>query len=124
MTILKAITAVDRMEPNDYSAETKLRWLSAFDGQVRKDVIDTHVGAPETPFSGYDGTTDIESTELLIPAPYDEVYPLVLSLHISMNNADTARTELVSGELSGILRSFTDWYNRTHLPCTGPVLRF
>ena len=124
MTILKAIAAVDRMEPNDYSTETKLRWLSAFDGQVRKDVIDTHTGAPELPFSGYDSETDIESTELLIPAPYDEVYPLMLSLHISMNNADTARTELVTDELSSVLRGFTDWYNRTHLPCAGPALHF
>ena len=124
MTVLEAIEAVDRIEPNDYSPETKLRWLSAFDGQVRRDVVDTHTGAPETPFCGYDGTTDAETAELLIPAPYDGIYPLVLSLHISMNNADTARTELVTQELNRLLRSFTDWYNRTHLPCAGPALHF
>ena len=124
MTILQAIAAVDRMEPNDYSAETKLRWLSAFDGQVRKDVLDTHRGAPKTPFRGYDGTTDIESTELLIPAPYDGVYPLFLALRIHLQNADAGRVELAKSDFDRAYRSFTDWYNRTHRPCGVRAVKF
>lgn len=116
MTILQAITAVDRSYPNDYSAETKLRWLSEFDGQVRKDVIDTHAGAPETPFLGYDGTTDIEAAELLIPAPYDEVYPIFLAMKIQTLDADIVRSELVFNDFNRAYRSFTDWYNRTRMP--------
>lgn len=116
MTILQAIAAADRMEPNDYSVQTKLQWLSVFDGQVRKDVIDTHCGAPKTPFCGYDGTTDIESTELLIPAPYDEVYPIYLSMRMHLQNADAGRVELAKIDFERAYRSFTDWYNRTHRP--------
>ncbi len=124
MTILQAIAAADRVDPNDYSAETKLRWLSAFDGQVRKDVIDTHCGAPKTPFSGYDGTTDIETTELLIGAPYDGVYPLFLSMRIHLQNADAGLVDLAKNDFERAYRSFTDWYNRTHRPRGVRAVRF
>lgn len=124
MTILQAIAIHDRDNPNDYSPETKLRLLSELDGQVRRDVIDTHAGAPKTPFRGYDGTTDIESTELLIPAPYDGVYPLYLALRIHMLNADSARIELASTDFTRAYRSFTDWYNRTRRPRGVRAVRF
>lgn len=124
MTILQAIAAADRMDPNDYSAETKLRWLSAFDGQVRRDVIDTHCGAPKVPFCGYDGTTDVETTELLIPAPYDGVYPVFLSMRIHLQNADAGRCELAKNDFDRAYRSFTDWYNRTHRPRGVRTVRF
>lgn len=124
MTILQAIEAVDRSYPNDYSAETKLRWLSTFDGQVYNDVLMTHTDAPQEPFKGYDGTTDIESTQLLIPAPYDEVYPLFMALRIHILNADTARAELLSADFNRAYSSFTDWYNRTHRPKGVRALRF
>ena len=124
MTILQAIAICDRDNPNDYSAETKLRLLSEFDGQVRKDVIDTHKGASKTPFCGYDGTTDIETTELLIPAPYDGVYPLYLALQMHTLNADATRVELAAADFERAYRSFTDWYNRTHRPCGVRAVRF
>lgn len=123
MTILQAIAALDRSYPNDYSAETKLQWLSDFDGQVKRDVFDTHVGRHPC-FSGYGADTDIESTELLIPAPYDEVYPILLALRIHILNGDTARVSLIYEDFTRAYRSFTDWYNRTHLPCGRRALQF
>lgn len=124
MTILEAIRAVDRTDPNDYGAEEKLKWLSDFDGQVRADVIDAYLGAPREPFPGYGGTTDIESTRLLIPAPYDGVYPLMLSLKIHQLNADTDRVEQTANELMRLYGCYTDWYNRTHRPRGVRAVRF
>lgn len=124
MTIFQAIRTADRLEPNDYSDETKLRWLSDFDGQVWRDVILTHKGAPRTPFRGYDGTTDIESTRLLIPAPYEEIYPAMLSVQISTHNADSDRLVVAANEFQRLWGSFTDWYNRTHQPCGVRAVRF
>lgn len=124
MTILEAIQLADRREPNDYSAETKLRWLSNFDAEIRRDVIDTHVGAPREPFCGYDCTTDIAGTELLVAAPYDEIYPALLSLRMSVMNKEGTNSQMAGEYFSQCYYSFTDWYNRTHLPCGVRKLRF
>lgn len=124
MTILNAIRAADELRPNDYSAEDKLRWLSDFDGEVWLDVFKTHAGCPEGEFTGYDGSTDIESTELLIPAPYTSVYALYIAMMIDMSNGDTARYENSAAVWQNAYGNFTNWYNRTHRPLGVRALRF
>lgn len=124
MTILQALAALDRLEPNDYSDATKLQWLSEFDGQVQKDVYDTHLCECRKPFQGYDCRTDLAATQLLIPAPYDGVYLAYLLLRICVQNADGARYPVVLNEFNRTYRSFTDWFNRTYRPKAGCALKF
>ncbi len=124
MTILEALAASDRVRPNDYSAETKLHWLSDFDGKVWQDVFQTHRPAPCEQFPGYDGTTDIESTQLLIHAPHTGVYPLYLAMMIDMHNGDVVRYENSREIFDAAYRGYTDWYNRTHKPIGVRALHF
>ncbi|MCD8036971.1 MAG: hypothetical protein LUE88_06320, partial [Clostridiales bacterium] len=72
MFIAQAIEAADRLKPNAYSREEKVKWLSDIDMQIYKEIILTHEGGGE--FEGYDECTDIETTVLLAPNPYDELY--------------------------------------------------
>lgn len=44
MTIDEAIELCDRMKPNHYEKEDKLRWLSELDGRIRIEILDTHEG--------------------------------------------------------------------------------
>lgn len=124
MTILEAIAAADKLWPNDYSAEDKLKWLSELDGKVFLDVISTHHPLPFRPFTGYDGTTDIESTELLIPFPFTNAYELYIGMMIDLNNNDIARYSNSLEAFNAAYRSYTDWYNRNHKPIGVRALRF
>lgn len=116
MTILEAIKTADHMYPNDYSNESKLRWLSDFDGKIWNDVILTHHGYHVCRMPVYNDKTDIASTELLIPAPYTLVYPLYIIMMIDMANGDTVRQENSVQQWQTAYREYTDWYNRTHMP--------
>lgn len=124
MTILEALHAANSVRPNDYSDETKLQWLSDFDGKVWQDLIMTHKPAPHGHFRGYDGTTDIESTQLLIPAPHTGVYALYIAMMVDMHNGDIMRYENSREVFMTAYSGFTDWYNRTHRPCGVRALRF
>lgn len=124
MTILEAIAAYDKLCPNDYSAEDKLKWLSELDGKVWLDVICTHKPLPQHPFKGYDGTTDIESTQLLIPFPFTNTYELYIGMMIDLSNNDISRYANSREAFEAAYRSYTDWYNRTHQPIGVRALRF
>ena len=49
MKAIDIIERVDNMEPNDYSPEQKLHWLSTLDGKLYREIIRTHEGANPWP---------------------------------------------------------------------------
>ena len=49
MKAIDIIERVDLLEPNDYSPEQKLHWLSSLDGKIFREVIKTHEGAVADP---------------------------------------------------------------------------
>ena len=49
MKAIDMIERVDLLEPNDYSPEQKLHWLSSLDGKVFRELIETHEDAREVP---------------------------------------------------------------------------
>lgn len=90
MTINEAVELVDRMKPNQYDHETKVRWLSKLDGMIFWEVIATHEGSTLTQFDGY-GEADPD-TVLLVPYPYDEdIYNYFLQSQIDKENGEMAK---------------------------------
>jgi hypothetical protein len=73
MTIMDAIFRLGELKPNSYSQSEKIKWLSTLDGIVKREIIDTHEGGEDIAFKGYNENTDL-TTELLVPAPYDDIY--------------------------------------------------
>ena len=64
MTAGEMIALADRLRPNQYTTEDKLRWLERLDGQVLSEVIGTHAEiAPDAA----SGTAYTAATELLVP---------------------------------------------------------
>ena len=116
MTIQQAINQVDDLKPNYYSDEHKIRWLSRLDMQIRKEIIDSHEGAPEDPFPGYDENTDTESTVMLVPEPYDELYIHWLAAQIDLNNAEYEKFNNSNALFSATYSAFANAYNRAHMP--------
>ena len=83
MTPNKAIEIVDRLKPNVYSEEDKLRWINELDGMVQRLVIQSD----EVKQYAYPDDMD---KELLIPAPFEDVYTLFLEAKIDYYNREYA----------------------------------
>lgn len=83
MTPNKAIEIVDRLKPNSYSEEDKLRWINELDGMVQRLVIQTDK------IKEYSYPDDMD-TELLITAPFDDCYTLFLEAKIDYYNREYA----------------------------------
>lgn len=81
MTPNKAIEIIDRLKLNSYGDEDKLRWINELEGMVQRLVIQS------------DNVTELVypddmNKELLITAPYDDVYTLFLEAKIDYYNRE------------------------------------
>lgn len=83
MTANKAIEIIDRLKPNVYSEEDKLRWIDELDGMVQRLVIQADKVIQ------YSYPEDMDK-ELLIPAPFENLYVLYLEAKIDYHNREYA----------------------------------
>ena len=115
MKISEAISKVDALKPNTYSTEDKIEWLSNLDARVKTQIIDTHKCKQPIYFYGYDGIADQE-TELLVPAPYDEMYLRWLEAMIDHYNSDDDRYNNAIILFNNAYEGYKKFYTRTHMP--------
>ena len=118
MTIREAIDRVDRLKPNSFTTEEKIAWLSDLDGMVYRELICTHKrpeGMEEMTFDGYSEYTDM-GTQLLVPAPYSDVYQHYMAAQIDLGNAELVKYNNDSTLYNNAYATYSDYYTRTHMP--------
>ena len=116
MKIIEAINAIDTLKPNGYTQTEKIGWLSYLDGMIKTEIIDTHEGAEEISFSGYDENTDLD-TELLAAEPFGrDLYIKYLENQMDYYNGETEKYNNSLTMYQAAYLAFARWYNRSHLP--------
>lgn len=115
MTIKEAITRLDSLKFNTYTQSNKVEWLSRLDNMVKKHIIDTHEGAEDVVFSGYDDNTDL-NTELLVPTPHDEMYLRWMEAQIDYHNGEYDKYNNAIIMFNADWDAYQAFYTRTHLP--------
>ena len=121
MKIIEAINRIDALKQNTYSQEDKVKWLSTLDSLV-KAVIDAHEGGEDVTFTGYDDSTDLQ-TELLAPAPHDEMYLLWIGAQIDYNNREYGAYNNSVERFNTSWTAFKNYYTRTLMP-KGKKMKF
>lgn len=114
MKIIEAINRIDSLKHNTYTQSDKVLWLSRLDAMVKKHIIDTHEG-DKVAFTGYDDSTDPQ-TELLVPAPYDEMYLQWLEAQIDYHNGEYDKYNNATEMFNTAYEGYQNYYNRTHMP--------
>jgi hypothetical protein len=113
--IIEAITRLDALKFNTYTQTDKVEWLSGLDNMVKKHIIDTHEGAEGVIFTGYDESTDLQ-TELLVPAPHDEMYLRWMEAQIDYHNGEYDKYNNAIIMFNTVYEAYQSYYTRTHLP--------
>lgn len=122
MTVQEIIERTNTLEPNDFEEGQKIRWLQDLDGQIYRDLVETHENPVTEEFpAGYS-----METELLTPSPFgEELYVWYLIEMIYLHNAEVDGYNRAQPIVSAAYRAFADYYNRTHMPKTaGTRFRF
>ena len=115
MKIIEAINRIDSLKHNTYSNNEKLAWLSRMDSMVKRLIIDTHEGGEGITFTGYDDRTDL-NTELLVPAPFDEMYLRWLEAQIDYTNGEYDKYNNAILMFNTDFGDYAAYYNQNHRP--------
>ena len=115
MKIIEAITRLDALKFNTYTQTDKVEWLSRLDNMVKKHIIDTHEGAEDVIFTGYDDSTDLQM-ELLVPAPHDEMYLRWMEAQIDYHNGEYDKYNNAIIMFNTAYEAYQAFYTRNHLP--------
>ena len=123
MTIGKAIEITDSLKNNKYKRADKVRWLSELDALIWQELISTHETMDgrytiEPVFLGYPEDVP-DDTELLVKFPNDTMYLLYLQSQIDLHNAEITKYNNSRQLFNNAYLTYTDWYNRTHMPKQG-----
>lgn len=109
MTPNKTIEIVDRLKPNAYGEEDKLRWIDELDGMVQRLVFQEK----ESDIKRYAYPDDMD-TELLIGAPYENLYALYLEAKIDYYNHEYANYNNAAMMFEGQFGEYKKAYIREH----------
>lgn len=122
MTVTECIAMVDALKPNQFDFATKVRWLSDIDATIVRELIDTHENSPlDGPFVPYEEGDD---RSLIAPHPYDILYRWYLESQIDLGNMEIGKYNNTRSLFNAAYQTYTDHYNRTHLPKQRGLFRF
>ena len=115
MTIMEALHRADALKPSTYTNAERIKWLSILDGIIKTEIIDTHEGGEDVVFEGYE--EDVELTkELLVPAPYDDIYIHWLEAQVDYTNGEYGKYQNSKAMYNTSYDAYKNYYNRTHMP--------
>lgn len=123
MKIIEAINRIDSLKHNTYSQNDKVAWLSRLDSMVKSLIIDTHEGGEDITFTGYDDRTDMQ-TEMLVPAPFDEMYLRWLEVQIDYTNGEYDKYNNSIQMFQAAYDGYANYYNRNHMPKSTAIKYF
>ena len=115
MTIHDAINKAKDAKLGLFSQEQIIDWLNTVDGIIKREIIDTHEGGDNIEFRGYNAGTPL-TAELLVPAPYDELYIRYLEMQMAYANSESDRHDRSTEAFNATYTAFERWYNRTRMP--------
>ena len=113
MTIADAIREADRLKPNGFPTEDKLRWLERLELRLREEVLGRCEGALPawSPFEAGD-----LSRTLSAPAPYDEIYVHWLCAQMDYYEREPEGFNASNAMFEALFRRFRNAYTREHRP--------
>ena len=128
MTVEQALARARELRPGcKISDETCRRWLCEEDALLRQQLFEKS-GADEYAAAGADpawsGEALPDDTVLLVPVPFDALYPHVLCARIDAALGETDRYAGEQAQYNSILADLAAWLRRTYPPLTAVQWRW
>ena len=118
MTAAQIIQRFDDDRKNGFADDRKLKWLEDIERQAVEEIILTHElpeELKETDFGTYFDTFGMD-TEMLVPAPWDELYIHFLDMKIAWSQREAKSINMATTNFNDAYNAYAGWYNRHNMP--------
>ena len=115
MTINEVIRRVDAFKPNRFSLAQKVEWIGSIEGQIYRELVQTHENPDNITIGEFNGDTDLDR-KLIAPFPYDEVYALYVQSQIDLGNMEITKYNNSKTLFNNAYLTLRDYWNRTYMP--------
>lgn len=117
MTINEVLEKVSRVRMDAVDDSTKAGWLLELDGKLFREVIETHeMNAGEEMPDYPKQFPEDEDKDLLVKAPYDNLYELYVLAQVDFVNREYDNYNNGAMVYAAALDEWKKAYHRTHLP--------
>ena len=113
MTAMEAIAQADRLRPNQYPPEDKMRWLLRLEKRIWKDILLHYDSDAPEPTGILETAADVELTA---EDPYDEMYIHWLCAQMSLYEEEYESFNAENAVFESVYGQFRNAYNREHMP--------
>lgn len=111
MLISDAIKEADRLKPNSFTTEDKLRWLERLEKRICNEIL-SHYTTPAPTVEPF--TTEDLSRELIVPDPYDEIYIHWLCAQMDYYEREMDSFNAANMMFEAVFVQYRNWYNWNH----------
>lgn len=120
MTISEAIREADRLKPNGFETEQKLRWLERLEKRLRQEILLQDGGTVPEP--GPFGVEDLDRP-LQLSAPFDEMYVHWLCAQMDYYEREFGGFNAANALFEAVYGRFRNAWNAAH-PARGAKKRY
>lgn len=122
MTLGQALRQFDALTQTEFDKKELVMWIAELDGMAKAEIFDQFDASPvPRDWKPYDETA-CPDTQLLIPAPYDQVYLDMLRMKCDNWNKEPVNYNNSYVSYNNLYGAFGDYWRRTHR-AKQPVLR-
>ena len=114
MKVREILTEIDQTRPNAYTDAEKIRWLNIIEGRVYTDIMSKADDGLNWTFIPFEEGQ--EERELVVPAPFTELYSFFLMSRIDFYNGDSARYNDTMVLLNNAWDEFAAYYRENNKP--------
>lgn len=118
MKLQEAIETIEKIIPaNKYDTSMIIKFISDLDRMVTDNILRKHENTKNAVFDGYDDNSDGDC-ELLVPAPYDDIYFHWVRTKIDLLNQDYERYNSSASAFYTQYHNYAQKFNRENKPIT------
>ena len=115
MTIRQLQDRLQAMKPHAFTQAEVIEWLSRVEGRVFAQIIQTHENPALITFAGYT-TSTVDTTALIAPTPYDELYLYALMTQVDLHNMELDKYNNSAMLYNKAWGDFAAFWNREFMP--------
>lgn len=117
MTVEECVRFVDDTKPNAFPEDVKVIWVGQIEGRIANEIM--LLAPAELKRFHFTSMLEDGQKELLVDAPYDDIYTAYLTAKVDSKNGEFNKLSTAAQSFNRIWNEFSAWFAGMYNPAAG-----